>query len=735
MMQGVGGHAAFAGALYAFRHGYVSREPADLCFELVRRPELARNSGSARFCLHRARMSDQVTVWYDGGCPLCVREIALMNRLDRRDRIEFVNVDLEDASCPVDRQLLLRRMHAREGDGPLVDGAAAFAAMWRAIPVFRPLGLLAKNCVVLWVLERLYRGFLVVRPALQRVFVAVIGTRAGKPRSTGRFGPSTIVRHHPSGVPTRPAGWRGSGSIIRIADVCVRRSDGPRRIAGDEADGFCGKNAPSLRRIGRWFFQESAMRLSRVFLPVFVPALFLLSPAEPLTAQEAQQKQDAELRPVTHEEVWLMKRLGSPVVSPDGRRAVVSVTEPSYEEDGDVSDLWLIAVDGGQAPRRLTATPGGESGVDWRPDGAKIAFSASRGEDDAPAQVFVLDMTGPGEAVQITDLSTGVSNPRWSPDGSHIAFESRVWPDAADDEANQARKTADEEDGINVSRYEIFPIRQWDRWRDELQTRLFVQRAEADAAPTDLLFGTALVSDPGYAGVPSLGGESLHAAWTPAGDALVFSATEKLHEAAHAEVPRHLYRVPAAGGEPERVNSGDDFSCIGAQFSPAGDALYCSFEPINEHVYNHTEIARAEWSGDRLAGELDVLTEAFDRSVGGFDVGADGERLFLTAADHGRVRLFSLPAEGGAVEPLDADSAGVYGGVQAAADGVVVNWESSAVPVEVVRVNPETGQRTTLTEFNAERAEGLDRPPFRSFWFTSSKGRRIHNWLALPPGV
>lgn len=127
-------------------------------------------------------MSAQVTVWYDGGCPLCVREIALMNRLDRRDRIEFVNVDREDASCSVDRQLLLRRMHAQEGDGPLVDGAAAFAAMWRAIPVFRPLGLLAKNRAVLWVLERFYRGFLVVRPAIQRMFMVVFGTRAGKRR-------------------------------------------------------------------------------------------------------------------------------------------------------------------------------------------------------------------------------------------------------------------------------------------------------------------------------------------------------------------------------------------------------------------------------------------------------------------------------------------------------------------------------------------------------------------------
>ncbi len=117
----------------------------------------------------------RVTVWYDGGCPLCVREIGMMHRLDRHDRIRFVDVDREDASCPIDRNLLLARLHAREGDCELVDGAAAFAAMWRQIPVMRPLGLAAKNRVVLWLLERAYRGFLVVRPAVQRVFVRVFG--------------------------------------------------------------------------------------------------------------------------------------------------------------------------------------------------------------------------------------------------------------------------------------------------------------------------------------------------------------------------------------------------------------------------------------------------------------------------------------------------------------------------------------------------------------------------------
>jgi predicted DCC family thiol-disulfide oxidoreductase YuxK len=109
-----------------------------------------------------------VTVWYDGACPLCVREIALMRRLDRARAIDFVDVAPEDAACPIDRKLLLARFHAREGDGKVLDGAAAFAAMWRAIPLLKPLGFAARNRVVLSGLERLYTAFLKVRPRLQR---------------------------------------------------------------------------------------------------------------------------------------------------------------------------------------------------------------------------------------------------------------------------------------------------------------------------------------------------------------------------------------------------------------------------------------------------------------------------------------------------------------------------------------------------------------------------------------
>lgn len=116
----------------------------------------------------------ELIVWHDGECPLCRAEIAALRRLDRRGAIRFVDATQSElGSCPVDRGALLARLHASE-DGRLLSGAAAFAAMWRAIPVLRPLGLAARSPVVLHVLEAAYLGFLRVRPALQRAVRRIV---------------------------------------------------------------------------------------------------------------------------------------------------------------------------------------------------------------------------------------------------------------------------------------------------------------------------------------------------------------------------------------------------------------------------------------------------------------------------------------------------------------------------------------------------------------------------------
>jgi len=442
---------------------------------------------------------------------------------------------------------------------------------------------------------------------------------------------------------------------------------------------------------------------------------------------------DSGLRPVTHEDVWLMNRLGSPAVSPDGRYAIIDVTEPSYEEDGAVSDLFLIRVDGKAQPQRLTATKEAESDVDWSPDGKKIAFSTKRGDDEVN-QIYVLSMEGPGEAIRISNISTGANKPKWSPDGMRIAFESRVYPGAADDAANIAEKTARDERKYNVSAYEKFPIRQWDHWRDDLQTHLFVQDAMVDAEATDLLVGSNLVGATGYGGIESLSGDSLAATWTPDGTALVVSATTNLDAAAYARTAYHLYKVPASGGEAEQLTRSDQWSCQEAFFSADGQAIYCLLEPINEYVYNLTEIARFDWSSSGIGDEPVIITASFDRPVTGMDLSADGKTIYVTAYDAGRSRVYSLPSGGGIAKLLNENSRGSYTGLQVAGRQLVAKWESSEVPAEVVRVNASNGIHASLSEFNTERAAALDRKPFLEFWFESTKGRQVHSWLALPPG-
>ena len=86
---------------------------------------------------------------------------------DLADEVSSAREALMDLA--VDRKTLLARFHAQEASQPVVSGAAAFAAMWRAIPALRPFGLIARFPPVLWVLEGAYRVFLRFRRRLQRL--------------------------------------------------------------------------------------------------------------------------------------------------------------------------------------------------------------------------------------------------------------------------------------------------------------------------------------------------------------------------------------------------------------------------------------------------------------------------------------------------------------------------------------------------------------------------------------
>lgn len=107
-----------------------------------------------------------LTVYYDGDCPLCRREIATYQSLRGAERLNWENVAQADERIAPDlnRSDALARMHVRTTDGTLVHGAHAFALMWQALPRTYWLGRLAATRPAIWLLEPMYRVFLGIRP-------------------------------------------------------------------------------------------------------------------------------------------------------------------------------------------------------------------------------------------------------------------------------------------------------------------------------------------------------------------------------------------------------------------------------------------------------------------------------------------------------------------------------------------------------------------------------------------
>ncbi len=436
-------------------------------------------------------------------------------------------------------------------------------------------------------------------------------------------------------------------------------------------------------------------------------------------------------RAITHEDAWLMKRVGVPAPSPDGKWVVFSVTQPAYDAKDQASDLWLAAADGTQPARQLTFTKGAESGAAWSPDGARLAFVAKRDGDDA-AQIYVLDVRRGGEAERITALSTGVATPRWSPDGTRLLFTSEVYPGAADDAANAKAAKAIKDRKYNARVHEGFPIKYWDRWLDERKPHLFVQEARAGATPRDVLAGSRLAARPGFGGRQTDSGSDLPAAWTPDGAAIVFAAATNRDEAAWAGVPVQLFSVPAAGGEPQALTRDAD-SYGDPEFLPDGRGLVVTVEAGGDgKTYHHTRLAVYPWPFD--AAKRTVLSAPLDLSVSRFAVSRDGATVYFAAETGHELKLYAVGRAGGAVRPLDLSVKGVLGGVAAAGAALVATHDHAGQPPELVRIDPQAKTVRRLTTFNDERTANLDLPALEHFTFRSAEGRTIHNLLVRPAG-
>jgi predicted DCC family thiol-disulfide oxidoreductase YuxK len=86
----------------------------------------------------------QVEVFYDGLCPLCMREIRLLERLDKDDQIRFSDISalgFDASSLGLDWAALMKRIHGRLPNGELIEGVEVFRRLYAAVGSRRLVGL------------------------------------------------------------------------------------------------------------------------------------------------------------------------------------------------------------------------------------------------------------------------------------------------------------------------------------------------------------------------------------------------------------------------------------------------------------------------------------------------------------------------------------------------------------------------------------------------------------------
>lgn len=427
------------------------------------------------------------------------------------------------------------------------------------------------------------------------------------------------------------------------------------------------------------------------------------------------------LSPITHESLWAMKRVSAPQTSPDGRWVVFAMQEPAYDEKEVQSDLWLAPTDGRAKPYKITANKASESGYQWSPDSKKIAFVAKRDGDEV-GQIYIINIEKGGEAQRFTNISTGAGAPQWSPDGSLILFTSSVYPGAFTD--TQSKKMAEEKKKLKYKArvYTGFPIRDFDRWRDEKQSHLLVQHIDSTHAQ-NLMSKVQLVNQVGF----NLGSYT----WTPDSKGVVFSATTDGHVQASQEAHYSFYQVDLTQSDARLVLQDAKQNVSNPRFSADGKSIYYIESGYNTYkVYDLGKLVRCDWPSLK---NKSAIAASLDRPINNYVLTQNG--LVLSVDDRGHDWIYQYNHSTKKLRLLSLGNKGSYTAVSASDDGTVITslYEDASSPAEVVRID-KAGKASPISEFNKAALSTLDLPEIEEFWFSSSRGKQIHNILVRPAG-
>ncbi|MEM7612701.1 MAG: S9 family peptidase [Pseudomonadota bacterium] len=442
-----------------------------------------------------------------------------------------------------------------------------------------------------------------------------------------------------------------------------------------------------------------------MFKQACITAFALLATHAPLADE---QRLSAEV-------LWQLDRVGAPVISPDGDHVVVPVTSFDQETDEPSTRLWLLPADERGTARAITADGMSASSPVFAPDGSALAFVSKRGEDDH-GQIYLLPMSGPGEATRLTQMPTGASALRWV--GEHIYFISNVWPEQSLEQMAETL-AAKEEDKVSGMVWSEMPYSYFDHYLDEARQRHLyrVPAAGGDIEPLTITSGLQLSR--------STAGTD-HYDVSPDGKTIALVANSQIG----AVYPNYdVYLLPVGSDTTQNLTVDNPATDSSPQFSPNGETLVYLQQRIPGFYGDQQKLM----AHDLSSGDTVTLHADWDRSVSGPVWMPNSRGMIAAIDDAGTRRLYTIPTGSG--KPRAITAATDYGQPSVADDGTLVALNQSALnPSRVVLVNTRNGATKRLDAFNDEQLANVSIGTHESVTYKGADGKDIQMWVHYPPG-
>jgi len=420
-------------------------------------------------------------------------------------------------------------------------------------------------------------------------------------------------------------------------------------------------------------------------------------------------------RPLEPTDIFELKTVGDPRISPDGAWVAYTVSSLDKKEDASDTDIYMAPVSGGAAIK-LTSSKKPETSPRWSPDGRYIAFLSGR--DGKKTQVYLLDRRG-GDAQQLTDYKTGASAIAWSPDSAKLAL---LVPDPDPDDPNPDAEAKDKKPKPHVVTRLQF-MRDGEGYLNDVKRHVHVFDV---AAKRDL----QITSDKFDDGAP---------VWSPDGSLVAFSANRTDNPDANDNSDVYVVE-PRAGAQPRQLTTSpaSDGSPV---FSPDGKSIaYLAGGDPKDIWYATNNLAIVPAAG----GAPKILTSGLDRNVSRPQFTPDGAGILFMVEEGGNVHLARVPAAGGAVARLVDGERDLSAFDVAKSGDVAVLQSQPQQPSEIFVVRRATlsgspddrgaaGDVQQVTHVNDEFLAKIALGAVERFKAKSADGTMIDAFLTRPP--